>query len=259
MVRNANGSVVASSSMPTISILTICKNAGSTIERTLASVAACAYPRLQYIVVDGGSSDETRQHIAGYRTSIDKYISEPDCGISDALNKAVALSDGDYHLVVHADDTLLPAALDHIAAEGGYTGAGVICGSVLVVGKRGVIRKFQPKPTDLMAKMSIPHMGSLIRKDVWEAVGRYDTRRKIAMDHLLMLRILRKMGPDAFRIVDATIANYSLGGVSDRNVAIGFKEVRDNLVEEGVSRARANAAYIKLLLKSRISRTLGSR
>jgi glycosyltransferase len=247
------------SRLPKITIVTICKNAGATIERTLASVSQCAYPRLQYIVVDGGSSDDTSRHIDKYRTRIDKYICEPDRGISDALNKAVSLSDGDYHLVVHADDTLLPNALDRIADEGGFTGAGVICGSVMVVGNKGIVRKFQPRPTDLFVKMSIPHMGSLIRKDVWEAAGRYDTRRKIAMDHLLMLRILRKMGTTAFCVVDATIANYSLGGVSDRNVEVGFKEVRDNLVEEGVSKVRANAAYLNLLMKSRISRMLGKR
>ncbi len=258
-MAKAHGADFVSGSLPKISVLTICKNAGATIERTLASVAACSYPRLQYIVVDGASSDETCKHIADYRTRIDKYVSEPDRGISDALNKAVALSDGDYHLVVHADDTLIPTALEQIATQGGYTGAGVICGSVLVVGRKGVVRKFQPRPTDLLAKMSIPHMGSLIRRDVWEAAGGYDTRRKIAMDHLLMLRILRKFGANAFSIVDATIANYSLGGVSDRNVAMGFKEVRDNLVEEGVPRAHANAAYFKLLLKSRISRILGNR
>ena len=100
-------------------------------------------------------------------------------------------------------------------------------------------------------------MGSLIRKDAWEALGRYDTRRKIAMDHLLMLRILMRYGLSGFSVVDTVVANYSLGGVSDRQVAVGFREVRDNLLEEGIGRLSANKAYLELMIKSRIARAIG--
>ncbi len=247
---------------PYISIVTICKNAIATIERTLASVSRCDYPRLQYIVVDGGSTDGTREAIQRHGARIDKFVSEPDGGISDALNKAVGLTDGDYHLVVHADDALVPeslAMLVRVAGAGGGGGAGaakVICGSVLVVGDRGVVRKFDPDPRKLTTKMSIPHMGSLISKDAWTAVGGYDLRRRIAMDHLLMLRILNRFGIGAFSVVDAVVAHYHLGGVSDREIDAGFRELRDNLTEEGVGRLRANATYVQLMLKSRVARLM---
>src|SRR5271166_330157 len=105
-----------SSALPLISIVTICKNAEATIDRTLASVARCDYPRLQYIVVDGQSTDGTLDKIHRYGSRVDKCISEPDAGISDALNKAVELSDGEYHLVVHADDELIPDSLGKLVA-----------------------------------------------------------------------------------------------------------------------------------------------
>jgi len=245
------------SSLPSVSIVTVCKNAGSTIERTLASVAKCDYPNLQYVVVDGGSTDDTRERIDRYRSRIDRLISEPDDGISDALNKAVSLTDGDYHMVVHADDVLLPDSLARMIDGAQGRLPEVICGTVLVIGAGRVSRTFTPEPTKLRSKMSIPHMGSLIRKDAWAAVGRYDPRRKIAMDHLLMLRILNRFTLDAFCKVDVVVANYFLGGVSDRHMDAGFREVRDNLMEEGVGRFRANSAYMQLLLKARVARLIG--
>jgi glycosyltransferase involved in cell wall biosynthesis len=245
--------------MPSIGIVTICKNAGATIERTLASVAQCDYPRLEYVVVDGGSTDDTCERISRYRSRIDKFISEPDGGISDALNKAVALTNSDYHLVVHADDTLLPDSLAKMIQYTRDRTSAVICGSVLVIGVDNVSRTFTPEPEKLLSKMSIPHMGSLIRKDAWAAAGRYDVRRKIAMDHLLMLRILNRCKLDAFSVVDVVVANYFLGGVSDRQIDVGFREVRDNLIEEGVGRFRANSAYVQLLLKARVARMMGRR
>ncbi len=241
---------------PYISIVTICKNAIATIERTLASVSRCDYPRLQYIVVDGGSTDGTLEAIERHGARIDKFVSEPDGGISDALNKAVGLADGDYHLVVHADDALVPESVTTLVQVAGTGAAKVICGNVLVVGDRGVVRKFVPDPPKLTTKMSIPHMGSLISKDAWAAVGGYDLRRRIAMDHLLMLRILNRFGIGAFCVVDAVVAHYHLGGVSDREIDAGFRELRDNLTEEGVGRLRANATYVQLMLKSRVARLM---
>lgn len=242
---------------PSVSLVTICKNAASTIVRTLASVAECRYPRLQYVIVDGGSTDGTCEKIRRFGPRVDKFVSESDAGISDALNKAVALSDGDYHLIVHADDALLPEALPSLVRDSKNGEAMVVCGRVNVVGSRGVVRDFVPEPEKLREKMSIPHMGSLIRKEAWAAVGGYDVRRRIAMDHLLMLRILGKYGIDAFSVSDVSVANYHLGGVSDRMVDLGFREVRDNLLEEGVGKWRANAAYLRLRAKARLARALG--
>jgi hypothetical protein len=77
------------------------------------------------------------------------------------------------------------------------------------------------------------------------------------MDHLLMLRILMRFGVSAFSLVDTVVANYSLGGVSDRQVDLGFREVRDNLIEEGLGSLRANAAYLELRVRSIIARAIG--
>jgi hypothetical protein len=99
-------------------------------------------------------------------------------------------------------------------------------------------------------------MGALIRKQAWAAVGGYDLRKKIAMDHLLMLRIKNRFGMGAFATRDVVVAKYHLGGVSDKNVIEGFREVRENLIEEGVGRFSAGAAYLQLAARAAISRVI---
>lgn len=242
--------------VPVVSILTICKNAAGTIERALRSVAACSHPSLQYVVVDGGSTDGTLEILERHRAHIHKMVSEPDRGISDALNKAIELSDGEYHMLLHADDVVLPGAVERLHGLAVRSDAEVACGAVLVMNGDRVVRKFTPMPQLLHEKMSVPHMGTLVRKQAWRAVGGYDLRRRLAMDHLLMLQILKRYGPRAFATTDEVVAHYSLGGMSDRHVLRGFAEIRENLLEEGSSRFAANAAYWKLVCKSGLGRLI---
>lgn len=243
--------------VPTISAITICKNSAATIERALLSVTSSGYPKLQYVIVDGGSTDGTLAVIERHRAQVAKLVSEPDEGISEALNKAIALSDGEYHIIVHADDEVLPGALQRLGEAAQTSDAQVICGRALVMTHDDrLVRVFRPEPAKLLQKMSIPHMGALIRRAAWEAVGGYDVRRRIAMDHHFMLKILRKYGPGAFKSIDHPVARYSLGGVSDRQVMRGFRELRQNLIEAGVGRLHAYRAYGVLVCKARVARLI---
>ena len=243
-------------SRPSLSIVTICRNSATTIERALESVVANGYPGLEYVVVDGGSTDGTLEILERYRKHIAKLVSEPDRGISDALNKAIELTTGEYHLLVHADDVLLPGALEILGQAAATSRAQVICGSVLVMNGDAVVRRFVAQPAKLTQKMSIPHMGALVRKEAWRAVGGYDLERRIAMDHRLMLRILKRYGPSAFKVVDEVVAHYQLGGLSDRQVKKGFREVRQNLIDEGFGVVRATLVQLTLVLKSTVARLL---
>jgi glycosyltransferase involved in cell wall biosynthesis len=240
-----------------ISIVTVCKNAASSIERAFQSVINCGYDNFEYVVVDGGSIDGTLKVIERYRSHIDKFVSEADGGISEALNKAVRMSAGKYHLILHADDELIAGGLQSLADQAHSTAALVVSGSVLVMRNSKMIREFIPEPGKLTSKMSVPHMGSLIDRATWDLVGGYDLRRKIAMDHLLMLRIFRSFGLSSFSVVNQAVARYFMGGLSDAQMNRGFHEVRDNLLEQGVGAVAANLAYYKLLLKARIARAMG--
>ncbi|WP_299695629.1 glycosyltransferase family 2 protein [Hydrocarboniphaga sp.] len=254
-VPNQTGRSLTLDALPTISIVTICRDAAPTLKRAIQSVQACLYPNLEYVVVDGGSTDGTLSIIDRYRGSIDRFVSEPDSGISDAMNKGIRLSTGEYHYLLHADDELDAAALEQLAVHARQRPA-VVAGSVRVMAGERLVRIFRPEPAKLKQKMSVPHMGCLVRKDVWAEVGGYDLRRKIAMDHLFMLRIFQRYGLDGFRVVDTMVADYHLGGVSDHRVLEGFAELKDNLLEAGASPLAASLAYYKLVAKSRIGKLI---
>lgn len=243
------------STLPKISIITICRNSEATIERTIRSVRACSYPNLEYVVVDGGSSDGTLAIVEKHQDRVDQFISESDDGISDAMNKGIRLSSGAYHYLLHADDELNAEAMMKLSE---YTDQNhpVIVGNVRVMAGEKVVRIFRPEPLLIEEKMSVPHMGCLVRKDVWTEVGGYDMKCKIAMDHLFMLRVFRRYGLNGFRVVDTMVADYHLGGVSDRRILEGFAELKDNLLETGASRFSANLAYYKLVAKSRIGKLI---
>ena len=82
--------------MMRISIITVCYNAERTIEQTICSVLRQSYPDIEYIIIDGGSTDHTIDVVAQYRSGIAVVISEPDNGIYDAMNKGVSVATGDY-------------------------------------------------------------------------------------------------------------------------------------------------------------------
>ena len=92
---------------PKISIVTICKNAQDSIERTLTSVVSQAYANIEYIIVDGASTDKTLELVYNYREHITKIISEPDDGIYDGMNKGLRAASGDYIVFINAGDYLI--------------------------------------------------------------------------------------------------------------------------------------------------------
>ena len=98
-----------------ISIITITYNSERTVEETLKSVISQAYPKLEYIIVDGASKDKTLDVVAKYKDSIARIISEPDKGIADAFNKGIRMATGDLIGIINSDDLLLPGALRKMA------------------------------------------------------------------------------------------------------------------------------------------------
>ena len=241
--------------LPLLSVITVCLNAELTLKRAIKSVESSSYPNLEYIIIDGGSTDGTLQIIDEFRNVITKVISEPDEGISDALNKGIARSTGEFHYLLHADDELFPNGLNALY-EGIAPEAMVVGGRVAVMDKTRLIRIFRSQPEKLPCKMALPHMGCLIRKSAWNAAGHYDCRRKIAMDHLLMLRILKLYGISAFSKIEDVVARHNVGGISAKQLNLGFAEVRDNLLEEGYGFLHANYAFSMLVLKGILARHL---
>ncbi len=179
---------------PVISVVTVCRNAKPVIEATIRSVVAQDYPRVEYVVIDGASTDGTLAIIRGYRADIAVLRSEPDTGIYDAMNKGAALATGDWVIFMNAGDAFhSPHALTAIRAllEGD---SDVICGATEKVHEDDVeARRFHVAPGSLdtlWRSMPTSHQAILVRRELQQRY-RFDDSYRWCADHDLLLRLYR--------------------------------------------------------------------
>ena len=190
---------------PTISIVTPCLNAAATIGRTLDSVASQSYPGVEHVVVDGGSTDGTLELLAQFPDV--KVISEPDDGLSDAVNKGIALASGELVGWLNADDWYLPGALAAVgeAADANPRAEWFTGGCPIVDGGGNEIRGgVTAYKNFLLGHYSFPLYlsqnfiscpATFIRASALETVGPLRLDYSYSMDYDLFLRLARRGDP----------------------------------------------------------------
>ena len=207
-----------------ISIITVCYNSEKTIQDTLSSIEAQTYENIEYLVVDGGSTDSTLQILENNRRIISKYISEPDNGLYDARNKGLSMASGDVIGFINSDDMLDQATcISEIAKVFENSGAEIVYGDKLYVNPENtekIERYWQAGAFDIKAYKSgwmTPHLSTYIKKSVYEKFGRFNTDFKIAADYELMLRFIvkNKIRPVYLPMV---IARMRSGGISNSSI-----------------------------------------
>lgn len=171
---------------PLISIITITLNAEIYLEQTIQSVLNQTYKNIEYIIVDGGSTDGTLGVIEKYKNAIAHIISEKDEGIADAMNKGVSLASGDYIIFLHADDyfhhdTCLEESIKFLEVTTD------ILACRIQFGKDQKI--ITPTGFNFWTNFKgMPHQGILCRRSLIESLHGFDTQFKICMDYDLLLR-----------------------------------------------------------------------
>ncbi len=178
-----------------ISLVIPSYNSGRTLERAIQSLIAQNYPDLQLILADAGSTDESREILERYRGAFDVWISEPDGGQADGLNKGFARADGEIFGWLCADDELLPGALCHVAsifeanpAAGVVTGA---CERVYPDGSRA-LSPADSQAWDKIATLDVIEQPSTFwRAALHRSVGPLDTSFDLAFDWDLWCRFAR--------------------------------------------------------------------
>jgi GT2 family glycosyltransferase len=198
------------SRLPVVSIVTPCLNPGGRLVRCLDSVAAQTYPRIEHIVVDGGSTDGTVELL---RERGVRFISEPDRGQTEAINKGFALATGDWLGWLNADDALAPRAVElTVAALEAEPEAGWAYGnnSVLIGGVEEPVSQ-PPTHLDVRALANgnlVPQAGSLVARWALERVGPLDEDFDLTMDYDLWLRLI-DAGVRSVYVPD-TVATFEL-------------------------------------------------
>lgn len=207
-----------------ISIITVSFNAESTIEDTIRSVIGQTYTDVEYIIIDGGSTDATLAIIDKYREQISLVVSEPDKGIYDGMNKGIARATGDYIGILNADDvyvdhSVIEEVVDVLSAEKTdtlYADLNYVqqddLSKVVRVWKSG---KFNH--SSFLQGWMPPHPTFFVKKDCYNQYGNFNLQLKSAADYELILRMLYK-NECSSSYLGRTIINMRVGGVSNSSI-----------------------------------------
>lgn len=233
---------------PVISIVTICYNSALGIEETIRSVLSQDYPHIDYVIIDGGSTDGTQKIIEKYHDKLGYFKSEPDEGISDAFNKGVAAAKGDLIVMINSDDKMLPGALRAVA-ESFDAQTDVYRGNVVIVNEESGFRGREiPSMKFPLAPLRIhcAHQGTFITPEAYKRYGGYEKKFRYMMDFDLLTRFYQRGA--SFKYVDSDIAEFRLGGVSGAAYHKKKYDILHVVTNNGGGRVRANLYYVYMVL-----------
>lgn len=240
-----------SSHYPKISVITVCFNSEATIRDTLESVTSQDYPNIEYLVIDGGSTDSTTSIIEEYGDRIDYFVSEKDGGIYDAMNKGIRASTGDFVGILNSDDIF--AGTDSVSriasAIQSHEDVEAVYGDLVYVDRANlnrVVRLYSSeffRPWKMRFGFMLPHPTFYARRELFDRLGFYRTDYRVAADFELLSRFLDK----DIRVtrIAGILVKMRDGGIS----STGFWwRVHQNL--EIVKACRGNGIYTNILLVS---------
>ncbi len=222
------------SNSPKVTIITVCYNVADNLEKTIKSVSNQTFKDFEYIVIDGGSKDNTIDIIKMYQHIITKWVSEPDHGIYDAMNKGIDKSEGEWVNFMNAGDTFVNnSVLESLFKGRIYPQASVIYGdAVLVFPNIGKVDRSYENIRTEAVPLNINHQSSFIKGDVIRRI-KYDTSYKIASDGNTFLKIYNEGG--SFKYIKMPIAAFeTVGGISAKQLVRRKKEyMRIRNVKQG--------------------------
>jgi glycosyltransferase involved in cell wall biosynthesis len=197
--------------MPLITVITVVRNGEKTLEQTILSVINQTYANIEYIVVDGVSTDNTLDIIRKYEDRIDYWQSEPDGGIYYAMNKGINLARGDYIALLNSDDYYEYDTCKIIADNITKTHKDIYYGIMRVLDLFGKVNFIYGYLMATVEKSMIAHPTCFIAKSIYQKYL-YNTKYRSAADYDFILKIRNAA---EFYFVDKILASYRLGGNSD--------------------------------------------
>lgn len=213
-----------------VSVITVAFNALPELRKTMESVIRQDYPDVEYIVVDGASTDGTRQYLESNGQGLSKWISEPDSGIYEAMNKGTRMASGDYCIYMNAGDCFVG---NHVITEVSryLDGTDFILGNeIRVTGDGRIIRCFPSRggfTYETLFKTSVRHQSTFIRRSVALSYP-YDESLRLVSDWKFILERFVD-GSHSFKSIDVDICFFLDGGATQQFKEKGLAEKRSVL------------------------------
>ena len=206
-----------------MSIITAVYNGAAHIEQTIRAIAEQTYPNIEHIVIDGGSTDGTVEILRRYDATLGYWVSEPDAGLYDAMNKGIDLVTDPkaYILFANADDHLYsPEAVQR--AIDASSGEDLVYGRMILTD--GDVSGIAGRRVELgdLARQTLCHPATFVRRSVFDSVGKFDTSYRIAADYDHIVRCFT--APVSTRFVDVIVSTMRMGGVSDERFMLSCRE-----------------------------------
>ena len=224
-----------------VSVITVCYNSTATIEKTILSVASQTYKNIEYIIIDGNSRDNTVAVINNHQDKISKWISEPDNGLYDAMNKGIAMATGDLIGILNSDDTFnSDTVIEEIANFHLQNDIDASIGNIIQHRESGkVVRLYSSKywnPEKLKMGFMPPHPSIFIKRELFDKFGIYNLGFKIGADYELITRFFLKnkitWKYSGITTTDMLIGGLSSSGSSSYNLIL--KEIQKALSMNGI-------------------------
>lgn len=224
-----------------ISIITVCYNSATTIEKTILSVASQTYKNIEYIIIDGNSNDNTLAVINNNQDKITNWISEPDKGLYDAMNKGIELATGDIIGILNSDDTFnSKTVIEEIANFHSQNKIEASIGNIIQHKENGkIVRLYSSKnwnPEKLKIGFMPPHPSIFFKKELFNKFGKYDLGFKIGADYELITRFFLKKNI-AWKYSGITTTAMLVGGLSSSGSSsyqLITKEIQKALSMNGI-------------------------
>ena len=234
-----------------ITIITITFNSAKTLNHALDSVQSQTYKDIEHIIVDGASTDGTKELIEAYAKAHKnvRWVSEKDKGIYDALNKGIKLATGDIIGFLHSDDVLYSAdSIGQIATAFEQSGADVVYGDLQYCSDSKVVRRWKSNdfdPSALKYGWMPPHPTVYVRREVYQQVGEYDEWFRISADYDMMLRIFKS----GFRsqYIPEVLVRMETGGASNKNTKARLSKTQEDYI--ALKKNHVGAGYLTVACK----------
>lgn len=236
--------------LPKISVVTINYNMAAELGQTIESVLEQSYPNMEYIIIDGGSTDASVDVIRRYADRVAYWISERDRGRYHAMNKGVQATTGEWVIFINSGDRFRdPDVVSDVFRSNPHEDADIVYGHVLRrYSREGVEREIPAQPLSVLPlRMPCSHQSMFARRALLlERPLSLDL--SIAADHDFMLRA--KMAGGRFKKIDRTISVFSTGGVSDQQRLEALRQIRMVLGELNMMTPRLSITHAIMVVRA---------